>query len=151
MEVTSLSGPQDWTTLAPTQACSSGPHCSGLLQGSLWSLRCLEHKVTGRGAAECVSLRHPAAANSSRSLAMPQADPGASSKREGRKENTDLQAPPGGTLQQPCVTEGDVQALRGQESCPKVTEQVHWHWKPQQNPSLGRLCIRGAGPESWLL
>lgn len=39
----------DWATLAPTQACSSGPHRPGLWQGGLWPIRCLEHKVTGGG------------------------------------------------------------------------------------------------------
>lgn len=71
------------------------------------------------GVAECLRLRHPSGASSSRIPDMPQADPGASSKREGRKENTDLQAPPGGNPTTTQCHRGAVQALRGQEACPR--------------------------------
>lgn len=81
---------------------------------------------------------------------MPQADPGASSKREGQKRTQTYRHHLGaGATTTPCYRE-NIQAEKPRGMY-KVTEQVRWHWKLQQTPSLGRLCIRGAGPDSLLL
>lgn len=138
------SGPGwDWTAMAPAQACSSGPHCPGLLQGGLQPLRCLEHEVTGKGCQGVPSVSGIQLVQTPLGSLSSQDDPRAASTREGENTGRSARSTWGDPTTPFC-------GPRGQGAHPRSKSQCSGTGNPG-DAFLGRFRFGGAGPESWLL